>query len=283
MMKIIALVCAALMSFLVIQPMGSATLDDSSRSFDSDTPPNGTLIPYSACEFAASDSLKSSRLIKVISFSGIDWNVRRSGSGGPGPNRWDERNVWVDERGELHLKLEERDGNWYCSELQTQKPLGFGRYQFWIVGRLDDLDPNVVFGLFNYPTRDVGPDGTHEIDIEFARWGRKSTPIGNFTVWPTRKGLKQTSHSFAFTLNGDQSTHRFVWSSTGVSFQSLHGHVDDDQNEYSSWKFAPTEPADAIAQKEMPLHINLWCFKGRPPTDGKPVELIVRAFKFSPE
>jgi hypothetical protein len=33
-------------------------------------------------------------------------------------------------------------------------------------GRLDLLDDNVVLGLFNYPTEDVGPDGTHELDIE---------------------------------------------------------------------------------------------------------------------
>ena len=38
-------------------------------------------------------------------------------------------------------------------------------------GRLDQLDDNVTLGLFSYPTGDVGPDGTHEIDLEFARWG----------------------------------------------------------------------------------------------------------------
>jgi hypothetical protein len=218
-----------------------------------------------------------------ITFSGYDWIVRPSGMGGPGPNQWDERNVWVDDRGELHLKLAARDGKWYCSEIHTRKPLGFGRYQFWVVGRLDELDPNVVFGLFNYPTRDVGPDGTHEIDIEFAQWGKKSAAAGNYTVWPARKGLKQTSNVFAFILNGDYSTHRFVWSSTSVDFQSLHGHEDDDHNQYSRWQFKPSDPVSSISQKPMPLHINLWCFKGRPPTDGKPVELVVRSFTFTPE
>ena len=52
------------------------------------------------------------------------------------------------------------------------KCLGFGRYQFQVIGRIDQLDPNVVLGLFKYPTPDVGPDGTNEIDIEFAQWGR---------------------------------------------------------------------------------------------------------------
>jgi hypothetical protein len=44
--------------------------------------------------------------------------------------------------------------------------MGFGRYQFWIEGRVDRLDPNVVLGLLNYPTPDVGPDATNEIDID---------------------------------------------------------------------------------------------------------------------
>jgi hypothetical protein len=32
----------------------------------------------------------------------------------------------------------------------------------------------------------------------------------------------------------------------------------------------------------MPVHINLWCFQGRPPTDGEPVEVVIRAFTFTP-
>ena len=70
-------------------------------------------------------------------------------------------------------------------EVLTKDRSGFGRYQFWVVGRVDRLDPNVVFGLFNYPTPDIGPDGTNEIDIEFAKWGKPEAPMGNYTVWST--------------------------------------------------------------------------------------------------
>ena len=74
------------------------------------------------------------------------------------------------------------------------------------------FDDNVVLGLFNYPTGDVGPDGTHEIDIVFARWGNARNPMGNYTVWPVVKSLKQVSRSFPFALTGDQTTHWFIWS-----------------------------------------------------------------------
>ena len=102
-----------------------------------------------------------------IQFGGFTWSVR-SGRGGPGPNQWSENNVWLDSATNLHLKISQRDGKWTCAEVTTRQQLGFGLYEFQIASRLDDFDDNVVLGLFNYPTGDVGPDGTHEIDIEFA-------------------------------------------------------------------------------------------------------------------
>lgn len=219
---------------------------------------------------------------ETLQFSGYTWEVRPSGRGGPGPNDWDPNNVWVDNNGSLHLKLTQRNGKWSCPEVYTQKRLGFGHYQFWITGRVDKLDPNIVFGIFNYPTSDVGPDRTHEIDIEFANWGNPRVPIGNYTVWPVAAGMHNKTKAFPFTLNSDESTHSFTWSPTSVLFQSYCGHTDADDAPFSSWAYEPQDPEISIAQKPMPLHINLWCFKGQMPIDGQEVELIIRAFKFTP-
>lgn len=218
---------------------------------------------------------------KTIRFSGYDWTVRGAGRGGPGPNEWDENNAWVDGRGYLHMKLAPREGTWYCSEVSTTGRFGFGRYQFWIEGRVDKLDLNVVLGLFNYPTRDVGRGGTREIDIEFAKWALPKAPIGNYTVWPVERELKSASHTFPITLDGELSTQRFTWSPTSVFLQSLLGHRDDDAQQVASWRYQPQDPATRISQQPMPVHMNLWCFEGRPPTDGKPVEVVVRAFRFT--
>ena len=219
---------------------------------------------------------------KTIRFSGYHWTVKSGSDESPGPNNWDENNVWVDQGGYLHLKLTKRGSQWYCSEVYTTDRLGFGRYQFWVIGRVDRLDPNVVFGLFNYPTPDVGPDGTHEIDIEFAKWGRPKAKIGNYTVFPTRKELRPANHRFPVDLNGDHTTHRFIWNSASVSFQSLHGHHDDNSSQFENWVYQPPDLAGYISQKPMPVRINLWLFKGQPPGDGHQVELIVRSFKFTP-
>ena len=66
---------------------------------------------------------------KDIQFGGYDWAVR-SGRGGPGPNAWDENNVWLDSATNLHLKISQRGGRWSCAEVMMRTRLCFGRYQF---------------------------------------------------------------------------------------------------------------------------------------------------------
>ncbi len=220
---------------------------------------------------------------RTINFSGYQWEVRPTEqSGGPGPNHWDENNVSVDSQGYLHLKLTQRDGEWYCSEVTNLQDLGFGLYQFSILGRVDLFDPNIVLGLFNYPDPDVGPDGTNEIDIEFARWGVASNPIDNFTIFPAKEGVRPTSVSFPLVLRGaGQSVHTFNWTSTSILFQSFNGRRATGPPQVS-WLFQPSNPNNRIPQSLLPVHLNLWLFQGKPPINGQEVEIVVRSFHFTP-
>jgi hypothetical protein len=218
---------------------------------------------------------------KTIRFSGYDWTVR-SGTGGPGPCTWSESNVAVDANGDLHLKLKEMGKSWSCAEIESVRRLGFGAYQFWVVGAIDRLDPNVVLGLFNYPTPDLGPDGTNELDVEIARWGDPAAPNLNFTAWPARAGLPPAGKSYFFSLDGTYTTHRFTWSGRGIRFQSLNGHRNDDQSPIAAWSFVPPKPARRVPQHPEPVHLNLWLHNGLPPTDGKEVEIVIRSFTYKP-
>ncbi|HNQ25081.1 MAG TPA: glycoside hydrolase family 16 protein [Phycisphaerae bacterium] len=219
---------------------------------------------------------------RELVFGGYPWTVR-SGHGGPGPNAWATDNVWLDAATNLHLKIAHREGKWSCAEVTLQQRLGFGRYRFQTVGRIDRLDDNVVLGLFNYPTREVGPDATHEIDIEFARWGEAGNPLGNFTVWPVERGLKPVSKAFPVALTGDEATHGFHWGHRQIVFQSANGHREDQREAISTWTYRPSEPARFISRQPMPVHLNLWLFQGRPPKDGQEVEVIIRGFKHTPD
>jgi hypothetical protein len=216
-----------------------------------------------------------------LDWAGIHWSIR-GGTGNPGPNTWDRRNVWVDTAGNLHLQLVQRDGIWTGAELWSSTSFGFGRFQWWVEGRIDLFDVNVVLGLFTYPTPQVGPDRTNEIDVEVARWGNPNDRPLNFTVWPAATGISPNSLSSPMSLNGTYTTHRFDWASDHIAFASLHGFRDDDLNPIATWNFMPADPVHLVPQQPVPLHLNLWLFQGHPPSDGSEVEIIVHAFSYQP-
>jgi hypothetical protein len=213
----------------------------------------------------------------TIKWQGYTWFVRSAGLEGPGPNKWDPANVFVDAKGFLHLKIANANGQWTCAEIWTNQDLGFGTYQCQVEGPLDRLDPNIVFSMFSY----AGPDGTKEIDIEFAKWGHPAEKNGWWTVWPNDSAGKKISHGFNVKLDGAYTTSRFAWSSTGVDYWFLGGHqaIDSDTNLLEAWQDRPDSPEHQVTQTKMPLHFNLWLFQGKPPTDGKPVEIIVHSFE----
>jgi hypothetical protein len=215
----------------------------------------------------------------TLSFSGYTWNAR-NGRGGPGPNHWNSENAYVDGRGYLHLKITQVNGQWSCAEVTLTESLGFGTYQFQLIGRPDKFDRNVVLGMFNYG----GADGINEIDIEDGQFGRANANRGNFTVYPSKRlsGYENATTTYPLSLSGTSLTQRFHWTSSQILFQSLHGHHDDNTNEFSRWLFQPKNAKDYIPQTALPIHINLWLARGNAPTDGKPVEIIISSFKLTP-
>ena len=219
----------------------------------------------------------------TVSFAGYTWEVR-TGGGGPGPNNWSASNVFVDSAG-LHLKISNSGGTWSCAEVTMTKSLGFGEYQWEVTGRPDLFDRNTVLGLFNYPSSAaIGPDGTNEIDIEFAQWGDANNNNRlNWTVYPPALGPKSTHKEVPMTLTGNATTHRFDWTSTGVFYHSFYGYQDSgNANPMAKWNDAPTKSAKRIPQTPIPVHMNLWLVDGHAPTDGQPVEIVIRSFKFTP-
>jgi hypothetical protein len=229
---------------------------------------------------ASSDNAREPECI--LEFSGYVWNIRQAGRGGPGPNEWDPANAWVDENGHLHLRLTRKNATWHCAEVFTTQRFGFGQYRFQVTGRLDRLDRNAVLGLFNYPTPDVGPDGTHEIDIEFAKWGNALSPIGNFTVWSTIRHVAQVTHSVPYPFDGEFSTHSFSRTPESVSFQSFGESRDGRLESVASWEYRPRNPQPWISVEPMPVHLNLWCFRGMGPSNGDGIEIVFRSFSHTP-
>jgi len=205
----------------------------------------------------------------TIQFSGLTWNVR-NGSGGPGPNLWSDspNSVWVDTEGQLHLKIRKVGSSWYCSEVYAQKSYGYGEYRFYVAGNVEKYDPEIVAGLFTYET------DTREIDIEFSRWGNPSNVDGWFTVQPVVAGNQQ---SFAMNLMGDNSTHKFTWSSNSIFFQSYRGHSEtlpSSDSLIKAWNYTGNYNPPTGNES---LHINFWLFGGHVPVNQQEAELVIKA------
>ena len=221
-------------------------------------------------------SLAAAAGTRTIAFAGRTWAVKDSGGAlwGPGPNVFSDsaEHAWVDDLGRLHLRIAPVDGVWRCAEVIAQDSLGYGSYRFELDSPVDALDPNAVLGLFTWS--DQRAYNHREIDIEFARWGDAGAASNvQYTVQPYTTAGNQR----AWWLNAGygSSTHAFRWSSARIDFtSSAYG------NPLQAWSF--TRRTGIPKPGGETPRINLWLFRGVPPLDAQPVEVIVRAFAFTP-
>lgn len=207
---------------------------------------------------------------RIIKFSGYEWVVRTSDESrvGPGPNLFSdsEENVWVDDEGRLHLKIVEKGGNWYCSGITLRKNFGYNKYVFYVGSRVDQLDPNVVAGLFTYKNDE------EEIDIEFSRWSDPENQDSQFAVQPSY--LPNNKVRYDLNLENENSTHWFDWQQSKIDFGSYRGHTLEPGSEdiIHEWTYTGANiPPDSDER----LKINLWLFRGNAPTDYKEAEMII--------
>ena len=205
-----------------------------------------------------------------IVWAGRTWQVKSSQSKvGPGPNYFSAStdNVWVDGFGRLHLRITNRNGRWNCAEVIGTESFGYGTYTFQVASPVDDLDPNVVLGLFTWS--DKAAYHHREIDVEFARWGNAGDPTnGQYVVQPGHLRRVTVPSGAAPTAHG------FAWSAGRVDFASAGPGGWSD-----GWTFAGADVPRAGGEN---VRLNLWLFGGAAPTNGQEVELVVDSFSFAP-
>ena len=180
----------------------------------------------------------------------------------------------------MKLRRSPLTGGWTCAELYTNTRFSFGTFRWFVEGPIDKLDTNVVLGLFTYG----GADGTNEIDIEVARWGRREPEASNFfyTVYPDTLGAaKPVSSGTRLSLQGTYTTHQFIWSRENVALQIQGGFKNqtDVKNDIFAYK-TPSNFSSAMPYITAPIHMNLWSFQGKPPIDGQEVEIIIHGFTY---
>jgi hypothetical protein len=213
---------------------------------------------------------------RTIRFAGMTWGVR-SGTGSPGGNTWDDslQSVWVDSKGQLHLKIRKIEDTWYSAEVFSEEYAHYGEHRFTVVSQshsLDQLDPNVVLGLFLFKTG-CGDGCEAELDIEFSRWGEASSPLNaQYVVQPAK--LATNRHRFGLPPDHQATTHRINWQKKQVRFSS---HLGADYRSLSSFlqSWSYTGEKIPFERDNLKIIINLWLDNGLPPVNEEELEVVI--------
>lgn len=229
------------------------------------------------------DSLKQKREMwrchRVIEWSGHSWWVKtsRMGALGPGPNVFSDapQNVFVDEDGNLHLKIINDDGVWKCSEIVSIDTFGYGVYEFELVSG-PVLDKNIVLGLFTWEN-DVPVEHNREIDIEFSNWGNYENEIGQYVIQPWQN--EANMFKFDMPIIEAPSIHLFHWKPDQIQFQSFCCSENwlTAEDIVAEWLYTGNDIPTTFKEN---VRLNLWIFDGSAPSNNEEQEVIVKNFMY---
>lgn len=258
-----------------------------------------------ACVSAEAEEpeLQSPRL--SVDWGGKTWYVRNSdGAVGPLANYFSSRpeSVSVDAEGKLHLRIRPEESVWRASEVVLKRKLGYGVYEWKIESPLSDLDPSSVIGLFTWS--DNARYANREIDIEFSAWGDGTrAEQGQYVVQPY--DIPGNLKTFPLGTAIGPTSHRMVWLPDRIEFMSWTGYgagpdigakpasdpaagsdapargLDKPGRILASWVFVDASKIPKPGNEY--VHINFYLTQGgMPPSRGKPLELVISSFNFTP-
>jgi hypothetical protein len=221
---------------------------------------------------AGRDSDLSRRMIPgKINFSGFDWEVYRAPKDSFGimyPNS--PSNVWVDEKGWLHLRISKEAEGWTGAEINLTRSLGYGTYSFVMHG-LPKLEPATVLSIFSWDPLDAG--GTHRsFNILFSQFGDPTIKNAQYSILPFN--LPGNVYRFASPMGA--LTHSVHWETGRLSFETRErggrlGMIA--QHAFTSGIPAPGDER---------IHINLYAYGDSQIPQKNGVEVIIEKFAYLP-
>ena len=228
----------------------------------------------------AVDSAFSDR--HMLNFAGRKWFIKRyeSTTAGPGPNYFsgDSNDVFTDANGDLHLRISQRNGRWYSTEVISYDGFGYGAFTFNLAGQATAIPNNAILGMFLWD--DVAHaqelNKYHEIDFELSRWGNSTYANFQNVVQPDPYVDSAGGNRHRFELNTQQSSiHRFLWSQSSIDFRSAYGNSfpQDTAQWVSHWAYTGTR--NPLSTGSTRIHLNLWLMNGVAPSTGAGSEIVL--------
>ncbi|MCG3145094.1 MAG: hypothetical protein HONDAALG_02635 [Gammaproteobacteria bacterium] len=209
-------------------------------------------------------------LAKTLIWSGIALDIKESPVPvDPGGNLFRADNVFVGDRGYLHLRLTKTsDRRWQAGEGLSRSILGRGRYVFYVETPADQLPPNATLGLYTFG---FDPTMSHrEIDIELGRFGNPNAMNAQFVIQP----FTNPNNIRRFDLPaGQRSVLSFDWQKDRIAFKAMTAAGVTIQE----W----TYPNAVLQLVDERLRFNLWSVF--PSSDEPDSEAVISKFEFFPE
>ena len=211
---------------------------------------------------------------KIVHFSGYDWRVQTAASGRSGqPNFYDPANVWTDDKGFLHLRIQEHSGVWSCGEVSLIRSLGYGSYVF-VVRDTSHLGPSAALGLYtadDFRTSDI-PD---EMEIELNHRVIADSKNAQYAVQP----FYISENLVRFIAPAGVLTHTLRWEPGRASFKTVRGSATDpNAAKVAEHIFTSGVPTP----KKETTHIDFYVHRRSNDWPLKEEEVVIERFEFLP-
>ncbi|MFM1831961.1 MAG: hypothetical protein RLZZ461_277 [Planctomycetota bacterium] len=223
-----------------------------------------------------------------LDFAGRTWRVKNTFQG-PGPNQFSDApaNARVLSDGSLLLAIDQAGGGWRCAEVVVEDVLGYGKYRFTTRGRVDQLDPNIILGLFLweyvscYSSAVMWWNPPSEFDIEFSRWGNPAAVPGQFVAQPFDWPGNMSRFDIPDVPEAIRISSEFDWTPNAMICRVWLGDAPEPTPStlIHQWTYTgPHLPRPGDAR----IHLNLWLKDGSPPQNFQPASVIIEDFVFTP-
>ena len=206
---------------------------------------------------------------RTITFSGYEWEIRQVSSDRGGANQYDPGNVWVDDKGHLHLRLAQRDGRWTSAEVTLTRSLGYGTYLF-VVSDVSQLEPSATLSMLTWDDEAL-QQNHRELDIEISRWGDATSLNAQYVVQP----YYVAAHVARFDAPAGRLTHSWRWEPGRAAFRTVRGMSGAL---VASHEFTAGVPVPGNEQVRM----NLYYFRYSSTPLVKDMEVVIERFQYLP-
>ncbi len=211
---------------------------------------------------------------KIVHFSGYDWRVQTAGSGRSGqPIFYDPANVWTDDKGFLHLRIQEHNGVWSCGEVSLVRSLGYGSYVF-VVRDTGHLGPSAALGLYtadDFRTSNI----PGEMEIELNHKVIADSKNAQYAVQP----FYISENLVRFMVPAGVLTHTLRWEPGRASFKTVRGLTTDPHAaKVAEHIFTSGVPTP----KKETAHIDFYIHRRSNNWPLKEEEVVIERFEFLP-